>query len=167
MKTSRGRQQAMVLIVSLVITSAVSSNAVFSQGTHPVNRGKPTKPALYTTDSYKRFDQPPSNFPVPIYTSNVKSAVYGEATAKDGRHSITATIKTTDQPAIAFQWYQQAVQTSGFEMYKTDPSKMRLPANIQMFNIVADKGDQRLFLSCSHFPQLPETVISITITSTR
>jgi hypothetical protein len=168
MKTSNVRKQAIVLVVSIVTASFYSGGAALSQGTtstRPPSGGKHSKPYPFKNDAVKSSDQPPANFPVPIYTNNVVSAKYGEATSTDGRHSIVATIKTSDQPATAYQWYQQAVSSSGFEMYKMDPSRQKLPPNFQLYQIVADKGDQRLHLSCLRMPQMPETVISITVTS--
>jgi hypothetical protein len=118
----------------------------------------------YNKDSFKKLEQAPSNFPVPLYKSNVVSTNCQEATSLSGMHSIAAMIQTSDPPLTAFEWYQSEVASEGFDNLKV-PQPSGLPAGVEVYIIKARKPGQVLAISCSRMPKLPQTLINITVTA--
>jgi hypothetical protein len=148
-----------------IILSLVTGNATLGQLTKlPSNQPAPSKTNHYNKDSFKQLQQVPSNFPVPLYSSNVISTNYQEATSLNGVHSIAAMIRTSDPPTRAFQWYQSAVPAQGFDVLKL-PQPQGLPAGVEAYIIKARKPGEVLSISCCRLPKSPATVINVTVTA--
>jgi hypothetical protein len=148
-----------------IFLSLVAGNAGLAQLTKLPDQ-KPPLPSKqhYTKDSFKKLEQVPSNFPVPLYKSNVVATDCQEATSLTGIHSITAVIRTNDPPLTPFEWYQSEVRSEGFDDLKV-PQPTGMPAGVSVYYLKARKPGQLLTLSCSRMPKYPQTVISITVTA--
>ena len=145
--------------------SLVAGNAGLAQLTKlPDQKTPQAKSQHYNKDSFKKLDQAPSNFPVPLYKSNVVSTDCQEATSLSGMHSIAAIIRTNDPPLTAFEWYQSEVRSEGFDDLKI-PQPTGLPGGFEVYYLKARKPGQALLISCSRMPKLPQTVINITVTA--
>jgi len=148
-----------------IYLSFVTGHAALAQLTKLPDR-TPAQPksAHYNKDSFKKLDQVPSNFPVPIYSSNVTSTNCQEATSLTGIHSIAALIQTKDPPLTAFEWYKAEVPSMGFDDLKV-PQPTGAPAGFEVYVIKARKAGQILSITCSRLPKFPQTIINITVTA--
>jgi len=156
-------------VVAAVVISIgyLSSQGVQAQLTNVNKQKPPGPPHQYTKDSFKVQKQVPSNFPAPVYASNVVSTSYQETASIKGLRSMAAIIKTSDPPQTAYQWYQSSLPSFGYEIYppKVTQAIPAPPAGVEYYTIKAHKDGQFLYVSCSRLPKHPDTAINVTITA--
>jgi hypothetical protein len=162
MKTNK-MNYAAIIVLSSVLSSVMSSNPALSQGTNGASNTTQQIPRGYKGGAFTKLQQLPSNFPLPAYTSNVISADYSEQARKTGKSNFNAFIRTSDNPAVPFQFYKSAVAANTrFELAKNVPEHLEGQGR-EYYYIVAQNESERLSIVCSRMPKDNATTVAITV----
>jgi hypothetical protein len=103
----------------------------------------------------------PTNFPVPVYTSNVIQTNFSNSTK--GQPTAAATLLTKDPPERVFEFYQSALTRNKWAVRVPSP-KARAEMNIgnDYYFLSAELGKQSIELTCSGNSKANTTFLSIT-----
>lgn len=90
----------------------------------------------------------PTNFPVPLYPSNVTRKAFAHSTK--GQPTATASLQTADAPDVVYRWYLDQAKKAGLST-KVPSDKMRalLPKNPDMYFFTAENSKQMLNFTVS------------------
>ncbi len=103
----------------------------------------------------------PSNFPLPVYSSNVFDTNF--ANSVKGTPVAQAIIMTKDPAKTVFDWYKTQCASSGWQVRTPKESAMSAKEKSgQLFILNALKGEQQGTVMCTSTAKHPNTVISIT-----
>lgn len=102
----------------------------------------------------------PTNFPVPVYPSNVTRKAFAHSTK--GQPTATASIQTGDAPDVVYRWYLDQAKKAGLST-KVPSEKMRalLPKNPDMYFFTAENSKQMLNFTVSKSHTEPGSDVSI------
>jgi hypothetical protein len=99
-----------------------------------------TLPAYVQGPSFHFSKTAPINFPVPDYKSRVTQRAFFNTTK--GQPTATLTITTQDEPQTVFNFYLNALRSSGWKTVMPTPealSKMRTPGDLFFLNGTKDR----------------------------
>jgi len=125
-----------------------------------IERGMQKMESAFSAKGLRLSPEIPTNFPVPVYPSNVITKNFTTTT----RAPIVATalMVTKDQPKTAYQWYLSYCTRDSWTIRTHKPnvmSKMEKDGNMYMFN--AEKSDKQLNFYCMRTPKGTGTTINI------
>ena len=117
-------------------------------------------PAWAVPDGVKRNDTVPSNFPIPIYRSNVYNTTFYNTTK--GSPSASVSISTKDQPEVVYRFYQSQLVSAGWRTQVPTPEALaKMGAKGQYYMINGSKEIQVFNLTIRSNPQVAGSVVSI------
>jgi hypothetical protein len=103
----------------------------------------------------------PTNFPLPVYSSNVLDTCFENSTK--GTPTAALNIITKDSANAAFEWYKTQCAATGWQVrMPKESAKSDKEKKGQLFILNAIKGEQRSIIMCSQSTKHPKTVINIT-----
>ena len=149
-------------MLAIVGALCLAGNAALAQLTKLPDGAVPPKHHLYPKGSFKRLQQAPANFSVPLYTSNVSATNFSEVRSVEGVYTAMAAIQTSDSVGSCYQWYQSGIQSAGWQL--NTPAMQNIPNNAQVLSLRATRQNEKLSISCIHLPTLKDTTIHISIT---
>ena len=158
-----------VLIFVPFFAIAVASHRGLAQGhtePTPAEKQKIDDARTAKRDSFKiagvhHTVKLPSNFPLPVYSSNVFDTNF--ANSVKGTPVAQAIIMTKDPAKTVFDWYKTQCASSGWQVRTPKQSAMSAKEKSgQLFIMNALKGEQQSTVMCTTTAKHPNTVISIT-----
>jgi hypothetical protein len=103
----------------------------------------------------------PTNFPLPVYSSNVIDTCFANSTK--GTPTASLNILTKDSANAAFAWYKAQCAATGWQVrMPKESAKSDKEKKGQLFILNAIKGEQSSMVMCSQSTKHPNTVINIT-----
>jgi hypothetical protein len=117
-------------------------------------------PAWALPANTRRSDAIPSNFPIPVYRSNVYNTQFYNSTR--GAASASASISTKDRPDVVYSFYQSQLVSAGWKTQVPTPealAKMGLKGQFYLINGTRDI--QAFNITIRPNPQVEGTVVSI------
>jgi len=119
-----------------------------------------TLPAWAVPQGMKRNESVPSNFPIPIYRSNVYNTQFYNTTR--GSASATVSISTKDQPDVVYRFYQSQLVSAGWKIQvPTAEALKKLGVQGQYFMISGTRDIQVFNMTIRNNPQVAGSVVSI------
>lgn len=108
-------------------------------------------------------DSWPSNFPLPVYTSNLVSKNFSHSTK--GRPTAGAMLITKDQPKTVFDFYNSACKRANWKVrVPSDKALALLNKTGEMYILTAEQGKQSIYLTCRKDRASNGTSVSISWT---
>jgi len=102
----------------------------------------------------------PSNFPLPVYASNIISTNFSNTTK--GAPMADLTLLTKDDTKTVFEWYKTQCSNTGWQVRTAKQSAMSAKDKAgRLFILNAIKGEQQGTITVSSNGKHPETVINI------
>jgi hypothetical protein len=102
----------------------------------------------------------PTNFPVPVYASNVVQTTFSHSTK--GQPTAAASLITRDAPLRAFEFYQSALSRAKWTV-RVPSAKARADLNLgsDYYFLSAEQGKQSIYLTCAASPGSGTTLVNI------
>lgn len=102
----------------------------------------------------------PTNFPLPVYNSNVTKTTFSNST--QGQPSAAASLITKDAPKQVFDFYQSALIRAKWTV-RLPSQKARTDLNVgnDFYFLSAEQGKQSIYLTCAADPKSNSTFVSI------
>lgn len=117
-------------------------------------------PAWAVPDGVKRNDTIPSNFPIPIYRSNVYNTTFYNTTK--GSPSASVSISTKDQAEVVYRFYQSQLIGAGWRtQVPTAEAMAKMGAKGQYYMINGTRDIQVFNMTIRANPQVAGSVVSI------
>lgn len=105
----------------------------------------------------------PTNFPLPVYTSNLVTKSFSHSTK--GRPSAAATLITNDQPKTVFDFYNAACKRANWNVRVPSAKALaELSKTGEMYMLNAAQGKQTIYLTCRKNRENNGTFVSISWT---
>jgi hypothetical protein len=157
------------VLAALFVASAFSTGASIAQPSPQVlerlramglSPDMKAPPAWAIPEGVKRNDTVPSNFPIPIYRSNVYNTTFYNTTK--GSPSASVSISTKDQPEIVYRFYQSQLISAGWRTQVPTPEALaKMGVKGQYYMINGTKEIQVFNLTIRSNPQVAGSVVSI------
>ena len=102
----------------------------------------------------------PTNFPLPVYTSNLVSKSFSHSTK--GKPTAGAMLITSDQPKTVFDFYNAACKRTNWNVRVPSAKALaELNKSGEMYILNAVQGKQTIYLTCRRTRENNGTLVSI------
>ena len=162
---SRAAKVVAVCALTLLSTGAANAQAPSAEAMERLRamgiyKDMKTLPAWTVPDGVHRSDTVPSNFPIPVYKSNVTSTTFFNSTR--GSASASLSITTKDKPDVVYQFYQSSLSRNGWKTQVPTPEALaKIAKTGQYFLITGTKDIQTFTMTIRSNPQVAGSAISV------